>query len=180
MGEGASQYINPKWIALVALVIQNSGLAIVMRYTLIFAKPGERYMTSTAVLFAEVLKLFISTALCYIVDAKQDPKAFTHILHTEFIGNRGDFAKLMVPSILYTLQNSLQYFSMSRLSAPVFQVLYQMKIITTAVFSVTLLARKITGLQWMSVVALTGKFTAFFSCSTRCLYKNLGLHNSYY
>ena len=31
-----------------------------------------------------------------------------------------------------------------------------MKIITTAVFSVTLLARRISGLQWLSVVMLTG------------------------
>jgi len=42
------------------------------------------------------------------------------------------------------------------LSAPVFQVLYQMKIITTAVFSVLLLSRRISAGQWLSVVALAG------------------------
>ncbi len=66
-----------------------------------------------------------------------------------------DFVKLFVPSILYTVQNSLQYFSMQCLSAPVFQVLYQMKIITTAMFSVLLLAKRLSSVQWGSIVALT-------------------------
>eukprot|EP01036_Dinobryon_divergens_P027924 gene27924-36785_t len=44
---------------------------------------------------------------------------------------------------------------MSCLSAPVFQVLYQMKIITTAVFSVLILSKRISVSQWISVVALS-------------------------
>lgn len=118
-------------IALICLVIQNSGLAIMMRYTLFAKSDGERYITSTAVLFAELLKLIISATLCFIIDAKSNYKSFFSLLYTEFISNRGDWIKLSIPSVLYTVQNSLQYFSMTMLSAPVFQVLYQMKIITT-------------------------------------------------
>lgn len=145
-----------KWVALVSLIVQNSGLAIAMRYTLIMAAgdPDKRYITSTAVLTAEILKLLISSFLCYRDDAKRNQAEFTRILHQEFVENKADFFKLMVPSFLYTVQNSLQYFSMSCLSAPVFQVLYQMKIITTALFSVLLLAKRISGLQWMSILAL--------------------------
>ena len=67
-----------------------------------------------------------------------------------------DWLKLTVPSLLYTVQNSLQYLSMELLSAPVFQVLYQMKIITTALFSVIILSKRIGVIQWLSVVALAG------------------------
>jgi UDP-sugar transporter A1/2/3 len=149
--------MSTKWIALFALILQNSGLAILMRYTMIFVPVGsEHYLSSTAVLTAEVMKLLISLVLCFIIDSNMSYRSFLTLIHSEFIGNRGDWIKLMVPSILYTLQNSLQYFSMSRLSAPIFQVLYQLKIVTTAVFSVTLLSRRITGLQWLSVVMLTG------------------------
>ena len=34
----------------------------------------------------------------------------------------------MVPSVLYVVQNSLQYVAIEMLSAPVFQVMYQMKV----------------------------------------------------
>lgn len=143
-------------IALVSLIVQNSGLAIMMRYTL-FRHEGdteEKYITSTAVMLAEILKLLISMTLSFFLDAKGSYKVFVSILHNEFIVNKSDWIKLSVPSVLYTIQNSLQYFSMSCLSAAVFQVLYQMKIITTAVFSVTMLNRKLSGLQWMAIVAL--------------------------
>jgi UDP-sugar transporter A1/2/3 len=129
---------------------------------MIFGPIGqEHYLSSTAVLTAEVMKLLISLTLCFIIDSNMSYRSFVTTLHTEFIGNRGDWIKLMVPSILYTLQNSLQYFSMSRLSAPIFQVLYQLKIVTTAIFSVTLLSRRITGLQWLSVVMLTGILNSY-------------------
>jgi len=145
-----------KWIALIALILQNSGLAVVMRYTFILAAadPNNRYISSTAVLVAEILKLFIAGYACWSEDAKKSKEEFRRILYSEFVDNRVDFFKLMIPSFLYTVQNSLQYFSMSCLSAPVFQVLYQMKIITTAVFSVLLLSKRITSMQWIAILAL--------------------------
>jgi UDP-galactose transporter len=141
-----------KWIALAALILQNSGIAITMRYSLLNKAPEDKYIASTAVLMSEVIKLIISSALCYLLDAKGSMKDFQSILNIE---GRSDVGKLCVPSILYTLQNSLQYISMANLSAPVFQVLYQMKIITTAVFSVMMLSRKILATQWISIIALT-------------------------
>ena len=91
--------------------------------------PGRscRARSCTAVLAAEVMKLVISTTLCYTVDAKSSTPAFVAILYDEFVVNKNDFLKLTIPSILYTIQNSLQYFSMKMLSAPVFQVLYQVR-----------------------------------------------------
>jgi solute carrier family 35 (UDP-sugar transporter), member A1/2/3 len=145
-----------KWVALVALVVQNSGLAIAMRYTFLLAAsdPNSRYISSTAVLAAEVMKLVIASFACYYEDARCNKEEFFRILYTEFVDNRVDFFKLMIPSFLYTIQNTLQYFSMSCLSAPVFQVLYQMKIITTAIFSVLLLSKRISSFQWISILSL--------------------------
>ena len=128
-----------------------------MRYTFLHVVPGqERYLSSTAVLIAEVMKLVISLIFCFILDSNMSLEIFTNTLYNEIVMNPRDWMRLCVPSILYTIQNTLQYFSMSMLSAPIFQVLYQMKIITTAIFSVTILGRNITSLQWLSVVALTG------------------------
>jgi UDP-sugar transporter A1/2/3 len=145
-----------KWVALVALIIQNSGLAIVMRYTFLLSSSTDgRYIPSTAVLNAEIVKLIISFSACFLLDCHQSWEKFSQLIYTEMCVNYKDFLKLTIPSMLYTLQNSLQYFSMQCLSAPIFQVLYQMKIITTAIFSVILLSKRLSLIQWSSIVALT-------------------------
>jgi multidrug transporter EmrE-like cation transporter len=145
-----------KWIALISLILQNAGLAVVMRYTFLLATAtGNRYIPSTAVLFAEIMKLLISFLACFYYDCNLSVENFISLVYKECYVNYKDFMKLLVPSILYTIQNSLQYFSMSCLSAPVFQVLYQMKIITTAVFSVIILTKRLSPMQWGSIMALT-------------------------
>jgi UDP-sugar transporter A1/2/3 len=146
--------IDKKWLALVALVIQNSGQSIVMRYTLVSGEASSRYMTSTAVLMSEIIKLLISLLACFLFDSSANALKFKNVIITD-AGLEGDWLKLCVPSVLYTVQNSLQYAAMAELSAPVFQVMYQMKIITTALFSVILLKRYISAFQWGSIVALT-------------------------
>lgn len=49
--------------------------------------------------------------------------------------------KMAVPSCLYVLQNNLNYIASSNLDAPTVQLLYQLKILTTALFSVVMLNR---------------------------------------
>jgi len=148
--------LNKKWLALIALVVQNSLQSIVMRYTLVTGEveASQRYMTSTAVLMSEIMKLCISVLACFVIDAGANVSKFKSVLKTD-AGGGGDWLKLCVPSVLYTVQNSLQYAAMAELSAPVFQVMYQMKIITTAVFSVHMLSRQITVAQWGAIVALS-------------------------
>ena len=54
-----------------------------------------------------------------------------------------DLFRLSVPAGLYTVQNNLAYFAMSHLDAATYQLLYQLKILTTALFSVLLLKRSL-------------------------------------
>jgi drug/metabolite transporter (DMT)-like permease len=149
----AKENSTTKYVALISLILQNAGLAIIMRYSLIFPSSDGKYMTSTAVLMAEVLKLVMASLACFFFDANGSIDKFVNVIKYEG-GGLADWGKLAVPSVLYTIQNSLQYTAMSMLSAPVFQVCYQMKIITTALFSVVLLNRHISPLQWGSVTAL--------------------------
>ena len=78
---------------------------------------------------------------------------FSHI-NEEIIKKPVDTIKVAVPAFIYTVQNNLLYVSISNLPAAVFQVSYQMKILTTAMFSITMLGKKISKTQWMALLVL--------------------------
>ena len=61
----------------------------------------------------------------------------------------------MVPALLYLVQNSLLYIALSNLSAPLFQVTYQAKLVTTALVSVVMLKRTYSTQQWICLVILS-------------------------
>ncbi|GET87749.1 hypothetical protein, conserved [Leishmania tarentolae] len=66
-----------------------------------------------------------------------------------------DTLKLLVPAFLFNLQNFLIFVGLSNLDAVSFQIWSQTKLLSTAVFSVWLLGRKLSPMQWLSLVALT-------------------------
>jgi UDP-sugar transporter A1/2/3 len=66
-----------------------------------------------------------------------------------------DALKISVPALLYLVQNTLLYVALSNLSAPLFQVTYQAKLVTTAVVSVVMLNRKYSPKQWFCLVVLS-------------------------
>jgi UDP-sugar transporter A1/2/3 len=65
-----------------------------------------------------------------------------------------DCWKLSIPAILYVIQNNLQYVAASNLDVATFQVTYQMKILTTAGFSVLMLGKKLSTNKWLALLGL--------------------------
>lgn len=118
---------------------------------------GQRYYTSTAVFLNEVIKLAISLTMALYDLARNMPSSspatslFRELIRAVFTG---DGWKLAIPAMLYTLQNSLQYLAVGNLDAATFQVTYQLKILATAVFSVTMLGRSLSMRKWLSLVLL--------------------------
>lgn len=134
-----------KYAALLTLVLQNSLLILTMRYSRVM-DTDEVYISSTAVLLNEVIKL----SICLLISFKEVgfKKTFVEVF------GEGHWM-LAVPAALYTLQNSMQYVAASNLDAATFQVTYQLKILSTAFFAVTILHKRLHINQWAALGLLT-------------------------
>lgn len=125
-----------KYSALFLLVGQMVGLVLLMRYTRTNRAPNQPlYLASSAVFIMECMKFFI----CCCVIAYQSGGALLGELQEHIINSPMEMVKLCVPSLLYTIQNNLLYLALTNLDAATYQVCYQLKILTTALFSALLL-----------------------------------------
>lgn len=141
-----------KTTALVMLVAQNASLVLTMRSSR--TQSGEKYSNTAAVFIMECLKVLTSLAMLLIVEFKLSIfDCLTH-LQEEIISKPKETLKVAVPAFIYTLQNNLLYVAVSNLPAATFQVSYQLKILTTAIFSVTMLNRTLVKTQWASMIIL--------------------------
>lgn len=97
-------------------------------------------------------------SICLAVIFHQSGSSITALaneLHHHVIETPEEVAKLFVPSLLYTIQNNLLYLALTNLDAATYQVCYQMKILTTAIFSAIMLNRKFSAKKWFALVLLT-------------------------
>lgn len=118
---------------------------------------GHRYLPSTAVFLVEVVKLAVCLTISLYEISLSVPRSMPATSLLSALGNAifsGDSWKMGFPAALYTLANSLQYIGISNLDAATFHVTYQFKIFVTAVLSVMLLRRTISGRQWLSLILL--------------------------
>lgn len=144
-----------KYLSLLLLVVQNTSNVLVLRASRV--QGGARYLSSTAVLMQELLKIPIS----FLMLAQESGGVFkgmgraSAVVQEEFIGPRPlESAKILVPAVIYTVQNNLLFYALSNLDAPTFQITYQGKILTTALMSMLLLGRSFEGRQWIAMFFL--------------------------
>ncbi|KAJ8868128.1 hypothetical protein PR048_031937 [Dryococelus australis] len=149
-GNSASQKQALKYVSLVTLTLQNAVLGLSMRYAR--TRSGDMFLSSTAVLMSEVVKLGTCLVLVYLEEGGL--KQFLNVLHSTIVRQPVDTLKVCVPSFVYLVQNNLLYVSASHLDAATYQVTYQLKILTTAMFTVTILRRSLRAAQWSALVVL--------------------------
>ncbi|KEG15089.1 UDP-galactose transporter [Trypanosoma grayi] len=164
--------MSPAWLAspvalsLIFLVLQNSILVVLTRYSRVNVPPEMRYHTSTLVLNQEVVKM----VLCIIIFAVENrlalraplleirdtsavsPSVSTLLWRVVF---HKETLKISVPAALFTLQNYLIFVGLANLDATTFQVWSQTKLLSAAVLSVLMLGRRLSMMQWVSLFVLT-------------------------
>jgi len=132
------------------MTAQNSSVILVTRYTRAGMAPEDLYVINDLVMITEVGKLVAAAALEYNLTNG-------HLLRSikENIFDRPlDFLRILIPSLLYLIQNSVLYIAISNLTAPMFQVTYQCKLLTTAIVSVVMLQRRYSMKQWICLTIL--------------------------
>lgn len=143
MASLAAKDTTPSWLkttALLLLVAQNVSLVITMKVSM--GDSSAPYIVTVAVLLTEMLKLFICLVVIYVYQQKT--------FNWRSIWSR-EGLKMAVPALLYVFQNNMLFFALSRLEPAVFQITYQLKIATTAMFSVLMLKRSLSRSQWVGV-----------------------------
>ena len=137
---------------LIILVLQTTATVLLLRYSRTW--PGRPYLASTAVMLNECCKFTVCVFSLYAqrgFSIKRSWRAFKE----EILGKPKETFKLVVPSGLYCLQNNLLFIALTNLDAATYQVTYQLKILTTALFSVMLLKKHINKVQWLALLILT-------------------------
>ena len=142
-----------KYGSLVLLIVQMVGLVLLMRYSRTASSGEDLYLSSTAVATMELTKFIICLAVVGFQCGSLE--GLVKQLQQHILYSPGELLKLSVPSFLYMVQNNLLYLALSNLDAATYQVCYQLKILTTAVFSALLLNRRFSRTKWMAICVLT-------------------------
>lgn len=112
-----------KYLCLFVLVIQTSTLVLALRYSRrTSASDGQKYLSSTAVVSSEVIKMFTCLVVLF-KNSDNDVSKLRRDLKKQVFGNWIDSLKLMVPAVLYTIQNNLLFLALSYLDAATYQVI---------------------------------------------------------
>ncbi|GMT12683.1 hypothetical protein PFISCL1PPCAC_3980, partial [Pristionchus fissidentatus] len=144
-----------KTLSLVVLIVQTTALVLVLRFSRTQKVEGPKYLSSTAVLMAEAVKV----VTCFVVLFKECNFRFPVLINAidrDVIQRPMDFLKMSVPAVLYVVQNNLLFLALSKLDAATYQVTYQLKILTTAFFTVVIMQRTLLKTQWVALLLLTG------------------------
>lgn len=152
-GTGSQADRRLKWASLLLLVAQTVSVVFAMRLSKSVKSAGQSYLNTSAVFSSEVLKMLCSFLFMCLDEGGVSLAA--HAVWTQFVMNPKEAAKVAAPALLYTLQNNLIFVSISNLSGAVYQVTYQLKILTTAVLSVLLLGRHLGCAKWSALGILT-------------------------
>ncbi|KDO29949.1 hypothetical protein SPRG_05139 [Saprolegnia parasitica CBS 223.65] len=139
--------VDLKVLSFVLLVFQNTLLGIVTKYS-----RATKYNATSAVLLIELLKL----VLCFImvVVTKGSIGDALRSIHLEVLGDVAGFKKMVFLALLYAFQNTVALLSYDHVDVATYNIVYQLKIVTTAFFMVLLLKRSFNTVQWIAMVTL--------------------------
>ena len=150
VGKLKSALKDPKILVLLVLFIQNSVSTLVRRYVLGIAKVEVSY--AEALLVAEMIKGAV--AVYYSQSETHEASGKTGVDYIFWLIRPANSWQMLALAALYGVMNVLNFVAARRLSSSTFTVLVQLKILATALCSVTMLGRSYSATRWRAVLLL--------------------------
>ncbi|OII71838.1 UDP N-acetylglucosamine transporter-like nucleotide sugar transporter [Cryptosporidium ubiquitum] len=148
-------HLQMRYLTLVLMAIQCICVVLCMKLSVTYpASDGKQYLTPVAVVMGEILKLFTSLFMIFQISGGNSIKEFICALKCEFLYDIKGNLLIIIPGILFLFQNNLTYIALEHLPASVYQVTAQLKVLTTAIFSVVLLKRRLGSTRWFACFLL--------------------------
>jgi len=146
--EEKTAFVRPsmmKHMSIATLVLQNSAVVLMLRYSR--SLPGPKAIPAVVVVLWELMKMV--AAFCFLV-----AQGNIQDINDKCLRNWRGVCKMLVPAGLYLFQNNILFIAISNLDAGVYQVTYQLKILTTAAFHVVMLKKTQTTRQVQALLVL--------------------------
>jgi solute carrier family 35 (UDP-sugar transporter), member A1/2/3 len=136
-------------LLLLVLAVNSSVLILLARYTR--SAPIVPDILN-CILVTEIGKVLLNSLL----EAWTVPEGgIVSSIRYHIVDRPMDAIQLLLPAVLYLIQNYLMYYSVGNLTAPVYQALLQGRLLTTAAVSIVLLSRSYSIQQWACLFILT-------------------------
>ncbi|KAG6552204.1 hypothetical protein Mapa_006052 [Marchantia paleacea] len=108
---------------------------------------GYTYDYGTVPFLAELLKLGVSATLLWREMRRGGPIKITKDWRS--------IRLFPIPSIIYVVHNNIQFATLTYVDTSTYQILGNLKIVTTAILFRTFLKKRLSKLQWIAIVLLT-------------------------
>lgn len=139
-----------KWFSLAMMIAQNMLTPLCFRFAATESKSSERFSTPVSLTIMELIKFVLSFLLIAVEEGFSITRALS-VFNEEVLQKPKDTLALAVPAVLYAIQNGSLQWAGGNLPAALFQVTYQGRLLITAMFSVLLLQKQLSRVQWLAI-----------------------------
>ncbi|CAJ0929142.1 unnamed protein product, partial [Mesorhabditis belari] len=136
--------------AMLLLTAQQTGMPLLVREV----NRQTKFFSTTSVFMMEVIRLITCSIIISI--NLRSPLKFLHEFRSTVWHNKIETAKVCVPAVVYAIQNNLYYVALANIDATTYAVTYQLRILTTALLSVLILSKRLSLIQWFSLLVSMG------------------------
>lgn len=141
-------FFSVKTVVLVSLCLQNAGYTLLRKYTTKY----ENVSSKEILLVSEIMKLFISIYLiANDTESKSDAQG-TGWSRLWWLAKNSK--KMLVLAVIYGIMNILSFVALEYIGAGEFTICAQLKILTTAGFSVLVLGTSLSFAKWRALMLL--------------------------